>query len=182
MLAITSFGQDLPRPIGHELVVWEVHSASGARYSGLWRRIPQKWAHEAAARGGLSLAVLNAERQVTAKPHGLLPGLHQENTLTESVACQRYLRQVSVLDFPHGLLQNAALLEERRGTQLQRAVHLRVHLETDPGANRRDWPHLIHVKWVKGHARPGSTPVCRRAELSCKGLFLGLVGELLGSS
>ena len=88
MLATTSFGQDLPRPIGHELVVWEVHSASGARYSGLWRRIPQKWAHEAAARGGLSLAVLNAERQVTAKPHGLLPGLHQDNTLAESVACQ----------------------------------------------------------------------------------------------
>ena len=48
------------------------------------------------------------------------------------------------------LTLRAALLEERPRAQHQRPVHLRVDLETDLGAHRRDRPHLIYVKWVRG--------------------------------
>ena len=50
------------------------------------------------AQGGRGLAELNKDMKVTAKLHGLLPGLHQAIPLAKSVAFLWYLRHVSALD------------------------------------------------------------------------------------
>ena len=116
MLANSSYGQDVPKPIRHQ------HPESGE----LDRRgfVDGSLRHgrmKRLARGGWGLAVLSEDMRVTAKLHSPLPGLHQDTTLAESVAFLWYLRHVSAM-----------------GGTFKRAIHLRVDLETHLRVHRRD--------------------------------------------
>ena len=103
------------------------------RRSGLWRWIPQEWAHDAVATWWMGPARNGkAARPAPWSPPGQHPG-GESRLLVVPAARERAERHLL-----HGLPQRAAPLEERSGTQLQRTVHLRVD--------------LIHEKWVKRHA------------------------------
>ena len=96
MLADPSYGQDVPKPIRHEHVVWEVHPVGGELDArGFGDGSLRHGRMKRLARGGWGAAVLTGDMKVTAKLHGPLPRLHQDITLAESVAFLWYLRHVS---------------------------------------------------------------------------------------
>ena len=71
LLADTSFGQDVPQPIGHQ------HRRT--RHS--------TWTHETIDTGWMGPG--SEDDKVTTKLHGPFCGLHQDDTLAESVAFWR---------------------------------------------------------------------------------------------
>ena len=125
-----SYGQSVPKPIRHEHVVWEVHPENGEPDT---RGFGDGSLRHGRVKG---LVVLSEEMNVTAKLHGPLAGLHQNITVADCVAFSA--RQRAGRHLLHGLPERASVLDERPGVQHQRAVHLRVDLETSLGAHRRD--------------------------------------------
>ena len=161
------------------------------------------------ARGSWGLAVLKVETKVTAKLHGRLRGLHQDITLAGECCFLVVLagRKRDRRHYHHGLPERTSLLDERSGV----AVHLHVDLETDLGAHRRyqntshsggmgegprdnaacacmhDLSVAVAGERAGGHAgeeRLCSSSWCHasREKLQCKGLYLGMVGEVVGSA
>ena len=97
-LADLSYGQDAPKPIKHEHVVWEVHPENGELDTrGFGDGSLRHGRMKRLAREGWGLVVLSEEMKVKAKLHGPLPGLHQDITLAESVAFLWYLRHIGAL-------------------------------------------------------------------------------------
>ena len=130
---------DVPKPIRHEHVVWEVHPESdeldtrvfgdGSLRHGRMKRL---------ARRGWGLVVLSEEMKVTAKLHGMLLGLHQDITLAESVAflCLRHVRALGGTFYADSL--NVHRHWTRGPEYSTRGLHLCINLETDLRAHRRN--------------------------------------------
>ena len=157
MLADPSFGQDVPQPIGHEHVVWDVHPASGELDTQGFGDGPLWYGRmKRLARGALGLAVLSEDMQVTAKAARPAPwpspGHHSggERCLLVVLAA----RHRDGPHFLHGLQERASLLDERPGAQHQRAVHPRVDVETD-GSGRVDLETVLDA--ATQHLREGTT-------------------------
>ena len=199
MLVDPSYGQNVPKPMRHEHVVWELHKENGELDTmGLGDGSLKHGRIKRLARGGWGLAVLNEDMKVTAKLHGPLPGLHQDITLAGEccLVVVPAARQRDGRHSPHGLPRRASLLDERPGVQHQRAVHPRIDLETILGAHRRyrytsqaggmgQGPrhnaararrHGERAGRRTGEERLCSSSKCRasRAKLQWKGLFLGV--------
>ena len=81
MLGDPSFGKDVPKRIGHEHDVKDLHPWSGDfDTQGFGDGPLRNGRMKRLARGGLGLAVPNEDMKVTAKLHGPLPGLHLDIT------------------------------------------------------------------------------------------------------
>ena len=116
-----------------------------ARHARFQRRLPQARAHEATGTWGLGTGCAERRKEghgEAARPAPWRPPEHHSGGECRFLVVLA-ARQCGRRRFPHGLPERALLLDGRPGVQHQRAVHLRVDLETDLGAHRRD---------RKGHA------------------------------
>ena len=134
-----------------------------ARHERFWRRLPQARAPEAT----------NEDMKVTAKLHVPSPGFHQDITLAKSVAFLWYLHHVSAMG---GTFYTDSLNVHRHWTKSPeystrgQLVHLRVDLETNLEAHRRD-------RYTSHSGGMGEEPRDNAACARKHDLFVAVAGE-----